>query len=72
MDGIFTDLGFNSAQVEDPRRGFSYVVDGPLDMRFDKKGIAVSAGDIVNKWSFVALEKVGPAAPGVWPPHAAK
>ena len=32
-DGILLDLGVASPQIEDPRRGFSYRVDGPLDMR---------------------------------------
>ncbi|HED53310.1 MAG TPA: 16S rRNA (cytosine(1402)-N(4))-methyltransferase, partial [Phycisphaerales bacterium] len=34
-DMVLADLGFSSNQVEDPDRGFSFRVDGPLDMRLD-------------------------------------
>lgn len=34
---IFFDLGLASTQVDDPSRGFSFLHDGPLDMRFDKR-----------------------------------
>ena len=35
-DGVLLDLGLNSAQVDDPSRGMSFVGDGPLDMRMDR------------------------------------
>lgn len=34
---VFFDLGLASTQVDDPKRGFSFKNDGPLDMRFDKR-----------------------------------
>jgi 16S rRNA (cytosine1402-N4)-methyltransferase len=36
VDGLLADLGMSSMQVDDPARGFSYVRDGPLDMRMDR------------------------------------
>lgn len=34
-NGILLDLGLNSAQVDDPSRGISFLAEGPLDMRMD-------------------------------------
>lgn len=47
VDGILLDLGLSSMQVDDPRRGFSFREEGPLDMRFDPEGL-VTAADLVN------------------------
>jgi 16S rRNA (cytosine1402-N4)-methyltransferase len=35
VDGVLLDLGLSSDQLADPRRGFSFDADGPLDLRFD-------------------------------------
>jgi len=48
--GILFDLGYSSAHVDDPERGFSFQADGPLDMRYDVRD-GVTAADIVNGWS---------------------
>jgi 16S rRNA (cytosine1402-N4)-methyltransferase len=47
VQGILLDLGISSLQLEDPGRGFSFRVTGPIDMRLDP-GSPVTAGDLVN------------------------
>jgi 16S rRNA (cytosine1402-N4)-methyltransferase len=50
VDGVLLDLGFSSNQMEDPQRGFSFSVDGPLDMRLDQSQ-ELSAAELVNNAS---------------------
>jgi len=47
VDYALLDLGVNSAQLSDQQRGFSFVRDGPLDMRFDQR-TRQNAADLVN------------------------
>ncbi len=49
VDGIVLDLGLSSMQLDDPKRGFAFKQEGPLDMRFDPNQ-ALRASDLVNKW----------------------
>ncbi|MBA2617189.1 MAG: 16S rRNA (cytosine(1402)-N(4))-methyltransferase RsmH [Rubrobacter sp.] len=47
VDAVLFDLGLSSFQIDDPGRGFSYVAEGPLDMRMDP-GSGVSAAEYLN------------------------
>jgi 16S rRNA (cytosine1402-N4)-methyltransferase len=49
FQGILADLGVNSAQVDQPQRGFSFRHSGPLDMRMNPD-LPLTAAEIVNTW----------------------
>lgn len=57
VDGIMFDLGVSSYQLDTPDRGFSYMHDGPLDMRMDRSR-SKSAYDIVNTYSMEELYRI--------------
>ncbi|MDW8268187.1 MAG: 16S rRNA (cytosine(1402)-N(4))-methyltransferase RsmH [Anaerolineae bacterium] len=54
VDGILFDLGVSSFQLDDPTHGFSFQVEGPLDLRFDPTR-GPSAADVVNTLSEAEL-----------------
>lgn len=56
-DAILLDLGLNSAQVDDPSRGMSFINEGPLDMRMDRsRGEPATA--LLNRMSPVEIEQM--------------
>jgi len=57
VEGVVLDLGVSSLQLGDPSRGFSFLQDGPLDMRMDReKGL--TAADLVNSASPRELARI--------------
>ena len=56
-DGILLDLGASSMQFDNPERGFSFLADGPLDMRFDPTA-ALTAAEIINMWQEEELAEI--------------
>ncbi len=56
-DAILADLGMSSYALDDPERGFSFRLDGPLDMRMDSRQ-AIRARDIVNEESAEELARI--------------
>ena len=50
VDGMIFDLGVSSPQLDDHRRGFSYMSDAPLDMRMDRLE-DLTAFEAINTWS---------------------
>lgn len=58
VKGILLDLGMSSWHLEGTKRGFSFLRDEPLDMRYGKEAGDFSARDIVNKWKETEIEKI--------------
>lgn len=57
VDGILMDIGVSSHQIDEEDRGFSYMHDGPLDMRMDQSG-AVTAESLLNTADFQRLKEI--------------
>lgn len=58
VDAILLDLGVSSMQLDRPERGFAFMRDGPLDMRFNPQSGDMSAADIVNTWDIDELTEI--------------
>lgn len=50
VDGVLADIGVSSMMLDDAERGFSFMREGPLDMRMDRSQ-QLTASDIVNTYS---------------------
>lgn len=57
VDAMLIDLGVSSMQLDDPLRGFSYKVDGPLDMRMNP-GKGIPASRWLTQTTAIELERV--------------
>ena len=58
VDGVLVDLGVSSMQLDDPERGFSFLEDGPLDMRMSVSGDEAPASWLVNKAGVDELKRI--------------
>jgi 16S rRNA (cytosine1402-N4)-methyltransferase len=58
VSGILFDLGISSWHLEKSKRGFSFLKDEPLIMRYDLKNEKITASEILNKWPREDIERI--------------
>ncbi len=57
VDGILLDIGVSSPQIDTAERGFSWRMDGPLDMRMDRRS-PLTASRLLNRATEAELERI--------------
>lgn len=58
VDGAILDLGVSSLHLDEASRGFSFIKDGPLDMRMDPSGGMPPASKLINKGTYADLTRI--------------
>lgn len=58
LDGALIDIGVSSLQIDTPERGFSFLANGPLDMRMDRDSGDAPVSRLVNRAGFEQLKEI--------------